>query len=154
MKIGIPKERHPKENRVAGSPYTVKKLVDMGVEVLVEKEAGHDSMMLDQEYQEVGAEICPDATSVFSEADIIVKVQRPLTIPEIGLDETALLPPEQVLIGKLDALINRDQVKAYAESRVTTFASGLITLAAASQMAMPAGLQPISPRPSSSLRTC
>ena len=37
MKIGIPKERHPKENRVAGSPDTVKKLVDMGVEVLVEK---------------------------------------------------------------------------------------------------------------------
>ena len=51
MKIGIPKERHPKEKRAAGSPDTVKKLVSMGLEVLIEKDAGHDAMMLDQEYQ-------------------------------------------------------------------------------------------------------
>lgn len=126
MKIGIPKERHPKEKRVAGSADTVKKLVSMGLEVLVEKGAGHDSMMLDREYQGVGAEICPDAASVFSAADLILKVQRPLTIPEIGLDEMALLRPGQVLVGKLDALVNREQVKAYADAKVTTFALELM----------------------------
>ncbi|MGD8227833.1 MAG: Re/Si-specific NAD(P)(+) transhydrogenase subunit alpha [Desulfobacteraceae bacterium] len=126
MKIGIPKERHPKEKRVAGSPDTVKKLVSMGLEVLVEKDAGHEAMMLDREYQEAGAEICPDAQSVFSEADIIIKVQRPLTIPEIGLDEMALLRPGQILIGKLDALLHRNQVQAYADKKVTTFALELV----------------------------
>ncbi len=126
MKIGIPKERHPKENRVAGSPDTVKKLISMGLEVLIEKDAGHDAMMLDREYQEAGAEICSDAASVFSEADIILKVQAPLTIPEIGLDEIALLRPGQILIGKLDALVNREQVHAYADKKVTTFALELI----------------------------
>ncbi len=122
MKIGIPKETHPKEKRVAGSPDTVKKLVNMGIEVLVEKEAGHDSMMLDQAYEEAGAKICPDAAAIFSEADVIFKIQRPLTIPEIGLDEMALLRPGQTLMAKLDALVNRDQVQAYAEKKVTAFA--------------------------------
>jgi NAD(P) transhydrogenase subunit alpha len=126
MKIGIPKESHPKEKRVAGSPDTVKKLVGMGAEVLVEKDAGHESMMLDEKYQEAGAKICPDAASVFSEADIIIKVQRPLTIPEIGLDEMVLLRPRQVIIGKLDALVNRDQVRAYADKKVTAFALELL----------------------------
>jgi NAD(P) transhydrogenase subunit alpha len=126
MKVGIPKERHPKEKRVSASPDTVKNLVSMGLEVLIEKDAGHDAMLLDQEYQEAGAEICPDAPSVFSEADIIMKVQRPLTIPEIGLDEMALLRPGQILIGKLDVMVNREQVHAYAEKNVTTFALELV----------------------------
>lgn len=126
MKIGIPKEQSPKEKRVAASPDTVKKLVSMGIEVLVEKEAGHASMMLDQDYQKAGAKICPDADSVFSETDVIFKVQRPLIIPEIDLDEMALLRPGQTLIGKLDALINRDQIKAYAEKKITAFALELM----------------------------
>ena len=54
MKIGIPKERHPKEKRISGSPETIKKLLNMGLEVLIEKDAGHASMMLDQDYEEAG----------------------------------------------------------------------------------------------------
>jgi NAD(P) transhydrogenase subunit alpha len=126
MKIGIPKEQSPKEKRVAASPDTVKKLVSMGIDVLVEKEAGHASMMLDQDYQKAGAKIRPDAASIFSETDVIFKVQRPLIIPEIELDEMALLRPGQTLIGKLDALINRDQIKAYAEKMITAFALELM----------------------------
>jgi NAD(P) transhydrogenase subunit alpha len=126
MKIGIPKETHPKEERVAGSPDTVKKLVNMGIEVLVEKDAGYDSMMLDQAYVEAGAKICPDAAAIFGEADVIFKIQRPLTIPEIGLDEMPLLRPGQTLMAKLDALANHDQVQAYAEKKVTAFALELM----------------------------
>jgi NAD(P) transhydrogenase subunit alpha len=126
MKIGIPKERHPKEKRVAGSPDTVRKLVKMGVEVLVEKDAGHPSMMLDEQYEEAGARICPDEASLFSEADVVFKVERPLIIPEIGLDEMAFLRPGQTVIGKLDVMINREQVHAYAEKNVTTFALELV----------------------------
>ncbi len=126
MKIGIPKERHPKEKRVSGSPETIEKLVTMGVEVLVEKDAGHDAMMMDQDYKDAGAKIYPDAAGVFAEADVILKVQRPLTIPEIGLNEMALLRPGQVLIGKLDALANPGQVRVYAEKKVTAFAMELI----------------------------
>jgi NAD(P) transhydrogenase subunit alpha len=121
MKIGVPKERRRNEKRVAGSPETVKKLVDMGMVVLVEKDAGLASSMLDQAYQDSGATICPDAASLFAEADVIFKVQRPMTAEE-GLDEMALLRPGQTLIGKLDAAFHRDQVTAYGERRIAAFA--------------------------------
>lgn len=49
-----------------------------------------------------------------------------MTIPEIGLNEMALLRPGQVLIGKLDALANPGQVQVYAEKKVTAFAMELI----------------------------
>jgi NAD(P) transhydrogenase subunit alpha len=126
MKIGIPKESHPKEKRVGCSPETARKMVGMGLEVLVEKDAGHESMMLDQAYMDAGAKICPDAAAVFGEADIILKIQRPLSIPEIGIDEMALLRSGQTLIAKLDVLSYPDQVQLYAEKKVTAFALELV----------------------------
>lgn len=122
MKIGSPKERHPREKRVSVSPETARKMVKMGFEVLVEKDAGHDSMMIDGAYEEAGARICPDAAGVYAEADIILKVQRPLVMPEIDLDEMALLRPGQTLAGKLDVLANPEQLKTYADRNINAFA--------------------------------
>jgi NAD(P) transhydrogenase subunit alpha len=126
MKIGIPKERRPSEKRVAASPETVKKLVAMGIEVVVEKEAGHASFFPDRFYREGGARIAPDAGAVFREADVILKVQRPLVEPLLEVDEIALLRPGQTLIAILDALANRDQVKVYAEKEVTSISLELL----------------------------
>ncbi len=126
MKIGIPKEIHPSERRVAGSPETVKIMVGMGLEVLVEKGAGSASMMLDHDYEEAGARICPDAPAVFGEADVILKVQKPLGIPELELDDIALLRPKQFLLAKLDAMYNRELVETLAEKGITAFALELI----------------------------
>lgn len=126
MKIGIPKEIHPSERRVAGSPETVKTMVGMGLEVLVEKGAGSASMMLDHDYEEAGARICPDAPAVFGEADVILKVQKPLGIPELELDDIALLRPKQFLLAKLDAMYNRELVETLAEKGITAFALELI----------------------------
>ncbi|MFH1349804.1 MAG: Re/Si-specific NAD(P)(+) transhydrogenase subunit alpha [Pseudomonadota bacterium] len=126
MKIGIPKEVHPKERRVAASPETAKKLIGMGFEVLVQKDAGHPSMMLDKAYEEVGARIVPDAATVYGDADAICKVQRPHTIELLNVDEMALLRPGQMLMAKLDALFNRELVKDLAQRKVTSFALELI----------------------------
>ncbi len=126
MKIGIPKEVHPKEKRVAASPDTVRKMVAMGLEVLVEKDAGHASMMLDKAYQESGARICPTAAAVYEEADAICKVQKPLVISVLGVDELAMLRPAQVLVARLDALYDREQVQVYAEREVSAFALELV----------------------------
>jgi NAD(P) transhydrogenase subunit alpha len=126
MKIGVPKERRLSEKRVAASPETVKKLAAMGIELLVEKEAGHASFFLDRFYEGAGARIVPDAETLFREADVILKVQRPLVEPLLEVDEMALLRPGQTLIAILDALVNRDQVKVYAEKKVTTIALELL----------------------------
>jgi NAD(P) transhydrogenase subunit alpha len=121
VKVGIPRERHPKEKRVAASPETVKKLAGMGMEVLVEHDAGHASQMADKDYEKAGAAIRPDAAGIYGEADVLLKVQRPLTVPAMDLNEMALLRPGQTLIGKLDVLANTGQVQAYARGGVNAF---------------------------------
>jgi NAD(P) transhydrogenase subunit alpha len=126
MKIGVPKERRPSEKRVAASPETVKKLAAIGIELLVEKEAGHSSFFLDRFYEEAGARIVPDAEALFQEADVILKVQRPLVEPLLEVDEMALLRPGQTLIAILDSLVNRDQVTVYAEKKITAIALELL----------------------------
>src|SRR3546814_12433081 len=61
MKIAILKERRAHETRVAGSPDTVKRFVDMGVEVAVEKGAGDGASIPDQAFQAAGAVIAAPA---------------------------------------------------------------------------------------------
>jgi NAD(P) transhydrogenase subunit alpha len=126
VKIGIPKERRPSEKRVAASPETVKKLTAMGIDLLVEEEAGQASFFPDRFYQEAGASIVSDAGALFGEADVVLKVQRPLVEPLLEVDEMALLRPGQTLIAMMEALVNRDQVKVYAEKKVTAMALELL----------------------------
>ncbi|WP_142847376.1 Re/Si-specific NAD(P)(+) transhydrogenase subunit alpha [Telmatospirillum sp. J64-1] len=125
MKIAIPKERRPGEARVAASPDTVKKLLGLGFEVVVEKGAGLGSSILDQHYTDAGATIAEDAAATLKDADIVLKVQRPMTAEE-GNDELALLKSGAILISHLAALQNREQVKAYAQAGVTAFAMELM----------------------------
>ena len=77
MKIAIPKERRAHETRVAGSPETVKKIVGLGCEVVVEKGAGTGAAIVDRAYQDAGAKIAASAKATVSGADVVLKVQGP-----------------------------------------------------------------------------
>src|SRR5215470_10253900 len=101
MKIGIPRERRPNEARVAVSPDTVKKLVALGAEVMIETGAGAGSAVPDGAYAAAGARIAVDEADSLRDADIVLKVQRPLTAAEGGPDELALLKPGAMLVGIL-----------------------------------------------------
>src|SRR5215510_11919357 len=101
MKIGIPRERRPNEARVAVSPDTVKKLVALGAEVMIETGAGMGSAVPDGAYAAAGARIAVDEAESLRDADIVLKVQRPLTSAEGGPDELALLKSGAMLIGIL-----------------------------------------------------
>ncbi|NFV79704.1 Re/Si-specific NAD(P)(+) transhydrogenase subunit alpha [Magnetospirillum aberrantis] len=119
MKIAIPKERRAGEARVAASPDTVKKYVQMGFEVVVETGAGDGASIADSVYQEAGASIAADAATVLG-ADVVLKVQRPTD------EEIAQLKEGGVLISSLSALTNKDMVQKLAERKVTAFAMELV----------------------------
>src|SRR3546814_7581402 len=70
MKIAILKERRAHETRVAVSPDTVKRFVDMGVEVAVEKGAGDGASIPDQAFQAAGAVIAATAAAALKGADL------------------------------------------------------------------------------------
>ncbi len=78
MKIGIPKEIKPNENRVALVPAGAAALVAAGHEVWVETGAGQGSSFSDAQYVQAGANIAADAEAVWQSADLIVKVKEPI----------------------------------------------------------------------------
>ena len=124
MKIAIPKERMPGETRVATSPDVVKKFVGLGLEVVIERGAGEGAAMIDAEFRDAGAAIAEDETAALRDADVVLKVQRPVI--DDALNEVALLKPGAILVGHLAALTHPDDVRAYAEAGLTTFALELM----------------------------
>ena len=122
MKIAIPRERRAGELRVAASPETVKKLKGLGLDVVVESGAGLGSSLPDHVYADAGATIAPDAASALSDADIVLKVQRPLIAGEGDLDELALIKRGALLLGILNPYNSRDHVAAYAAAGVNALA--------------------------------
>jgi len=77
MRIGLPKEIKDNESRVGMTPGAVKALTKRGHKVLVEKSAGVESSISDEEYQAAGADIVPYAQDAWS-ADMVVKVKEPI----------------------------------------------------------------------------
>ncbi len=120
MKIAIPKEQRPDEARVAASPETVKKLVNLGFEVTVETGAGLGAAIPDEAYEKAGATIAADATVAFGGADVIAKVGRPLPGETKGLKAGALV------ISIMDPFRAGDEMKPLVESGATVFAMDLI----------------------------
>jgi len=120
MIVAIPKERRPGETRVAASPDTVKKLIDLGLDVVVEKGAGQAAAMTDDAYKAAGATIAKDTKSALEKADIVLKVQRP-TGSDDKTDEVALLKEGAVLLCILNAYNDRPLLDQLAARKVATF---------------------------------
>ena len=78
MIVGVPREIKNSEARVGVTPAGVKALTEAGHRVLVETQAGAQSGFLDAEYQNAGAEMAGEASSVWANSEIVVKVKEPI----------------------------------------------------------------------------
>ncbi|VBB69055.1 NAD(P) transhydrogenase alpha subunit [invertebrate metagenome] len=125
MLIAIPKECRPYERRVAVSPDAVKKYVGLGFDVVVESGAGNTANMTDAMFSEAGARIASDAATALKDADVVLKVQRPLTAAE-GTGELALMKKGAILVANLASLSHLEEMNAYAEAGLTAFAMELM----------------------------
>ena len=112
MKVGIAKENAAGERRVALVPETVPRLVQAGLEVLVEEGAGIAAWFPDEAYTDAGATTAT-TDQLYATADIILTVTSP--------DEAAVarLRSGQALIGMLAPLIDPRLSAALAERGVT-----------------------------------
>ena len=111
---------------MAASPDTVKHMVGMGIEPVVESGAGAEACFLDAAYSAAGATIVADATAALSEADVVLKVQRPLLGGADGIDELHLMKRGAALIGLLQPLRRPAEIEAYAAAGIAAFAMELI----------------------------
>ena len=125
MKLAIPKERRAYERRVAVTPDTIKKLIPFGFDVVVESGAGLGSSITDDAFRAAGAVVAAEETQTLGNADIVLKVQRPLTAAE-GLDEFAMIKPGAMLIALLDPYRTPEAIRDYARRRIDAFAMELV----------------------------
>jgi len=112
MKVAIAKETAPLERRVAVVPEVISKLVNAGIDVLVESGAGEGSAFPDSAYAAVGAAVV-STSDLYNTADVVLRVQKPSTA-EIGKMRSG-----QTVIGLLQPLIDPQTSKALADAGVT-----------------------------------
>ena len=125
MKIAVLKERRAEERRVAASPETVKKLTQMGAQIVIEAGAGDGAKISDSVFEGAGATIGKDAAATVKGADIVLKVQPPMLADE-GQDETSLFSKGQSLVCVLNALTRPELIKALNAKGVQAFAMELV----------------------------
>jgi len=121
MLIGIPKEVHAGERRVAATPDSVMRLRGLGFEVVVETDAGAESDAADALYVEAGARIA-STEEVWGEADILLKVRAPEQHPRLGVHEADLMKEGATLISFIWPAQNKDLLEKLAARGATVLA--------------------------------
>ncbi len=125
MRIAVPKETAPREQRVALVPESCKKLVQAGYEIAVEAGAGGPAGAADPAYQAAGATVEADPAALFAAADLLLKVGPP-TSGDGSRDETRWLRAGAIYVGSLMPLRNLRVVRALADRQVTAFSTDAI----------------------------
>jgi proton-translocating NAD(P)+ transhydrogenase subunit alpha len=112
LRLGVPREREQGERRVAVVPESVPKLIALGLDIQVERDAGAEASFPDDAYADAGAQIVDEAL----DAEIVAKVTKP------GEDEFARLERGTVLIAFLQPLTDPDGIERLSAQGVTAFA--------------------------------
>ncbi|MFI5496037.1 Re/Si-specific NAD(P)(+) transhydrogenase subunit alpha [Actinoplanes sp. NPDC051859] len=108
MIIGVPRDPHPGERRVAATPATVTQLVKLGYDVVVEAGAGVGSSFSDEAYAAAGATVGDPLA-----ADVLFAINPPTTeqLDKLGTGAT--------LIGMLSPRLDQDLVDELARRPIT-----------------------------------
>ncbi|AUZ84480.1 alanine dehydrogenase [Methylophaga nitratireducenticrescens] len=77
MQIGVLKEIKIQEHRVGLTPAGVRELCTDGHQIWIQRAAGAAIGFSDEDYQHAGAQIAEDAATVFTNAELIIKVKEP-----------------------------------------------------------------------------
>jgi len=122
MKVGVPKEVRRGERRVAATPETVGRLVKLGFEVLVEKDAGAAASFRDSDYVAQGAAITAVTKQIWQETDLVLKVQPPEHNPDLNEHEADMLREGGALISFIFPAKNQELIERLAKRKATVLA--------------------------------
>ena len=126
MVIAVPKEILPGENRVSIVPDVASKLIKKGFTVNVESNAGFSAGFTNKQYEEAGAKVFNETEEVYSNADIVLKVQRPIEHPAVNKHELDLMKEGAILITFMYALHYTDVAKLCAEKKINVISMDAI----------------------------
>ena len=121
MKIGVPKEIKPQENRIGLTPNSVKILTSNGHEVLIESNGGFEAGFYNDQYKSVGAKIIDKAEDIFNDSDIIVKVKEPLS------NEVKMIRENQIIFTYLHLAAAKELTEGLIKSKSVCIAYETVT---------------------------
>ena len=121
MKIGVPREIKPQENRIGLTPESVKTLISDGHEVLVENNGGFEAGFDNEQFKSVGAKIIDKAEDIFNDAEIIVKVKEPLS------NEVKMIRENQIIFTYLHLAAAKDLTQGLINSKSVCIAYETVT---------------------------
>ena len=121
MKIGVPREIKPQENRIGLTPESVKALTSKGHEVLVENNAGFEAGFDNDQYKSAGAKIMDKAEDIFKDAEIVVKVKEPL------LSEVKMIRENQIIFTYLHLAAAKELTQGLIDSKSVCIAYETVT---------------------------
>ena len=114
MRIAVPRETWPGERRVALVPGSVKKLVALGFDVMVESGVGVAAGVADDAYREAGADVVADIESAVVSSGIVLRVRPPKP------QDVELLAEQSLHVSFLDPFNNKPLLEKLAARGVTT----------------------------------
>jgi len=127
MRLAIPRETHPGENRASVTPETVKKLVRLGADVVIERSAGVGCGIDDDAYTVAGATIEIDRDALLASADMVLRLRKP------DIDEVAKLKSGCIHVSYLDPFNEHELIKAFASNNITAVSMEMIPRSTRSQ---------------------
>ncbi len=120
VRVAVPKETAPGEQRVALVPEVVAKLRKDGHDVVVQQGAGAASYYPDAAYEAAGARLEPDARKVLGGGGIVLKVQAP------SVAEADAIDPGSVVVGLMSPTRSLDAIARMRDRRISAFALELL----------------------------
>ncbi len=121
MRIGVPKEIKPQENRIGLTPESVKALTSNGHEVLVENNGGYEAGFDNEQYKRSGAKIVNKVEDIFNDSEIIVKVKEPLS------NEIKMIRENQIVFTYLHLAADKKLTEGLIKSKSICIAYETIT---------------------------
>lgn len=114
MIIGSVVEVRPEEKKIALTPSLTRTLTDLGHKVIIQKNLGKLSGFSDNEFKKNGAEVLNSAQEVYSQADIMVKINQPTS------DEYDFLKKNQIIFSFFKYSNKNDLMNVVREKKITT----------------------------------
>ena len=121
MKIGVPKEIKPQENRIGLTPDNVKILASNGHQVLIENNGGFEAGFDNDQYAKAGAKIVNKAEDIFNDSEIIVKVKEPLS------NEVKMIRENQIVFTYLHLAATKELTEGLVKSKSVCIAYETVT---------------------------
>ncbi|VAW70133.1 NAD(P) transhydrogenase alpha subunit [hydrothermal vent metagenome] len=118
ISVAVPNETADGERRIALDPVVAKKLIELGVDVRMQKGAASSAHFTDEQFK--GVKLIESAKELYKDADMVFKVQPPT------IDELNMMKDGCVIASFMSPHKNQDLTKRMCEKKVTSLAMELV----------------------------